>query len=179
MNSFWRRKRLFYLYHRCRGCYFTCLKLGHQKLTSVFTHGKMRAIGGSRCLKRMDPRMAWRLCRIHFFVHFYGLSSFCLLKIIKITSVTILTTVPVKSIKFSNVINPEDPVAVTASSNVIFSIDYSPPFFESGFRVTIIWLSTSARQSMFRRNVKNCILLPGTHFIIKRKENGEKIAEKC
>ena len=56
-----------------------------------------------------------------FFVHFYGLSSFCL-KIIKIMSVMILATVPVKSIKFSNVINPEDPVTVTASSNVIFSI---------------------------------------------------------
>lgn len=122
--------------------------------------------------------MAWRLCRVHFFVHFYDLSSLCLLKIIKIVRVRILTTVPVKSIKFSNVINPEDPVAVTASSNVIFSI-YSPPFFESGFRVTIIWLSTSARQSMFRRNVKNCILLPETKFIIKRKEKGEKIAEKC
>lgn len=91
----------------------------------------------------------------------------------------ILIMVSVKSVKFSNVINPEDPVAVTAiSSNVIFSI-YSPPFFESGFRVTIIWLSTSARQSMFRRNVKNCILLPETYFIIKRKEKGEKIAGKC
>ena len=58
-----------------------------------------------------------------FFCTFYGLSSLCLLKIIKMISVIILTIVPVKSIKFSNVINPEDPVAVTAmSSNVVFSI---------------------------------------------------------
>lgn len=179
MNSFWRRKRLFYLYRRCRSYYFTCLKLGHRKLTSVFTHGKMRKIGGSRCLKKNGSTYGLAVMQDPFFCTFYGLSSFCLLKIIKITSVIILTTVPVKSIKFSNVINPEDPVAVTVSSNVIFSMIIVLLFFESGFRVTIIWLSTSARQSMFRRNVKNCILLPETHFIIRRKEMGEKIAEKC